>query len=131
MTARISMIPGKTGAHRAPLQQIGDVFGTTLTPGFGDIHYASSRHAHPPPETGRTVQVRCRMSREAPPIRAAERRQIVATAEGRGFRYRCVMSTVGAKDSLGLFRHSVADFSNDTLPRPSAVATICRRSAAL
>ena len=54
------------------------------------------------------------MSREAPPIRAAERRQIVATAEGRGFRYRCVMSTVGAKDSLELFRHSVADFSNDS-----------------
>src|SRR6516164_3101467 len=94
------------------------------------ITHTNSR-AYSPPDTGRTVQVRCRMSREAPPIRAAERRQIVATAEGRGFRYRCVMSTVGAKDSLELFRHSVADFSNDTLPRPSAVATICRRSAAL
>src|SRR6516162_8890837 len=40
------------------------------------------------------------------------------------------MSTVGAKDSLGLFRHSVADLSNDTQPRPSAVAKIRRRSAA-
>ena len=71
------------------------------------------------------------MTCEAHPIRAAERRQILATAEGRGCEDRCDISTVGAKDSVEIFRHSVADFSNDTLPRPSAVAKICRRSAAL
>jgi len=40
------------------------------------------------------------------------------------------MSAEGATDFSRLFRPSGASFSNDTFPRPAAVATLCRRSAA-
>ena len=54
------------------------------------------------------------MTREAHPIRAAERRQIVATAEGRGSSRGNNISTVGATDSLDSFAPTGLTCSNNT-----------------
>src|SRR5262249_57811438 len=70
-----------------------------------------------------------KMSREAHPIKAAERRQILAPGASPGsFGYYDDEPRRGERflANLSPLRGSVL---NDTLPRPSAVATICRRSA--
>src|SRR6516225_4789345 len=92
----------------------------------------------PLPFKGRTVQItrrwKCKLQlmvrRKPRPYRAAERRQIVATAEGRG--------RVSFEKSATEWRKSPKEYFAPTVlmthlyrkPRPSAVATLCRRSAA-
>jgi hypothetical protein len=53
-------------------------------------------------------------------VPAAERRQIVATAEGRGFRWLFARAPAGATESFAALRLIHYDFE----PRPSAVAMI-------
>jgi penicillin-binding protein 1C len=60
-------------------------------------------------------------------MKAAERRKILATAEGRGNRWRR-MSRRAAKESSAALRRLRCYF---VCPRPSAVARILRRSAAV
>jgi hypothetical protein len=58
---------------------------------------------------------------------AAERRKTIATAEGRGKSVLNRLSRGAAKDSVAALR--LID-NNERNPRPSAVATLLRRSAA-
>src|SRR6516164_2602984 len=91
-----------------------------------------------PPGTGRTVQItrgwKCKLQlmvrRKPRPYRAAERRQIVATAEGRGRVSFEKSATEWRKSSKESFAPTVLMTHLYRKPRPSAVATICRRSAA-
>src|SRR6516164_6475711 len=68
--------------------------------------------------------------RKPRPYRAAERRQIVATAEGRGRVSFEKSATEWRKSSKESFAPTVLMTHLYRKPRPSAVATICRRSAA-
>jgi len=75
------------------------------------------------------------MKSEVPnePEAAAERRQNVATAFGRGFRVGQDKAPAGAKDSSSPDRLSPLPglaFRDKSFPRPSAVATFWRRFAA-
>src|SRR6516164_9311156 len=68
--------------------------------------------------------------RKPRPYRAAERRQIVATAEGRGRVSFEKSATEWRKSPKESFAPTVLMTHLYRKPRPSAVATICRRSAA-
>src|SRR6516162_4821102 len=68
--------------------------------------------------------------RKPRPYRAAEQRQIVATAEGRGRVSFEKSATEWRKSSKESLEPTVLMTHLYRKPRPSAVATICRRSAA-
>src|SRR6516162_4223643 len=107
------------------------------------VHWSRSpnlcnRNRNSPPQRGRTVQItrgwKCKLQlmvrRKPRPYRAAERRQIVATAEGRGRVSFEKSATEWRKSSKESFAPTVLMTHLYRKPRPSAVATICRRSAA-
>src|SRR5438046_5875985 len=94
---------------------------TQLTP---NCALAEDRHGDVHAEEG--IQLFCLEEIGMIPDSAAERRQTVATAEGRG----CRLAAYEPRSGDRIFCRSAAHPGLTQSPRPSAVATVWRRSAA-